>query len=132
MPTALRRLSLAVPSWSKPLVTIDSMEYVELSAFSRYLAECKDRLSNNDIIQHSCTVARALYETEYGKDRSLDKLLRALFVAAGSLRSDKQNQQPDLMLRYVEVEKQLAYIASIRFARLRDKARGSVPNNSSR
>jgi hypothetical protein len=73
-----------------------------------------------------------LYETEYGKDRSLDKLLRALVVAAGLLRSDKQNQHPDLMLRYVEVEKQLAYIASIRFARLRDKARGSVPDNSSR
>jgi hypothetical protein len=106
---------------------IDRMEHAELSAFVRYLAECKDELSSNDLIHHACTVARTLYGIEYGKERSLDKLIRAIEIAGGLLKDDKQNRNPDLVLRYSDVESKLAYITSIRFSTLRDKANQRSP-----
>src|SRR5260221_1439974 len=54
---------------------VDKMEYPELSALSRYFAACEDRLSENDVIRHSCSVARAL--------RSLP--LKPSFAAAPSI-----------------------------------------------
>jgi hypothetical protein len=58
------------------LENIAQMQEPELRAFTHYLAECQDEMTNAQG-KHACVAAQTTYEIEFGDKRALDSMIIA-------------------------------------------------------
>jgi hypothetical protein len=76
-------------------VDIGSMPLAELQMFSDYLAQCANSLSENELIQNACGVARERYRIEYYSQRPLDRLIVTISLIDALIRSRGNTQKAD-------------------------------------
>ncbi len=105
---------------------IGSMPYGQLHALKHVFAQCSDDLSNNEILQHYCTVASMDYEMEFGSSSKLDDLLADVRIIRAKLRSDEgpmrlHPEDVKILQRLVDVNFRLRAAINARFKELRAK-----------
>jgi len=105
------------------------MSYQNLNALKRMLSECSDQLSKNEIIQHTCTVARSDYQIEFGSGGQLDSLIYSIDLTIKILRLQEgartNADSVKMIMRLGDINIQLERVANERFKILR--AAGQLP-----
>jgi hypothetical protein len=71
-----------------------SMQYPQLSAFTKVLSECDYSSSPNEVIRHRCQAQVSAYEIEFGSGSQLDKLVFAINAISLSLSAPQAGGKP--------------------------------------